>query len=89
MASHKTSPATQGCRNKNRFVNHILLHSGTCSHGDSQGPTYEKDILAKKMINMEKTENTLSLSVNVLNTKVVIEDTMFMPATERLDCCFM
>ena len=41
------------------------------------------------MIKMEKTKNTLSLSVNVLNTKVVIEDTMFMPATERLDCCFM
>ena len=41
------------------------------------------------MINMEKTKNTLSLSVNVLNTKVVIEDTKFMTPTERWDCCFM
>ena len=81
MASHKTSLATQGCRNKNRFVNHILLHSGTCSHGDSEGPTYEKDILAKK-INMEKTKKHTFVECQC--TKVVIEDTMFMPPTERL-----
>ena len=60
MAFHKPHPATQGCRNKNLFVNHILLHSDTCSHGGSEGPTYEKDILAKNDQNGEKKKHTLA-----------------------------
>ena len=60
MASHKPPPATQGCRNKNLSVNHILLHSDTCSHGGNEGPTYEKDILAKNDPNGEKKKHTLA-----------------------------
>ena len=59
MAFHKASPATQRCRNKNLFVNHILLRSDTCSHGGNEGPTYEKDILAKNDQNGERKKHTL------------------------------
>lgn len=79
MAFHKPSPATQGCRNKNLFVNHILLHSDTCSHGDSEGPTYEKDILAKNDQNKENKKQTL------VESQVVIDNTKFMSPTERQD----
>lgn len=77
MAFHKPPPATQGCRNKNLFVNHILLHSDTCSHGGSEGPTYEKDILAKIYQNGEKKKHTLAECSQCTNTKVVTDDTKF------------